>query len=302
MAVQLTNAEAFQFETLDGERLELFGALLSVADEVDTGLVEHQVVKRSGAIHQRVGAKPRTSEARCIIHGPTVTAQYKRICDVLEAQPEGRITHLRWGSYRAVCKSVSATETPGDEIDTILFTLKFAETGLRAPPKPAPAAKAATAATQGAQVATLTAGESAAIAAAGAAVSARAAGYLVAIGNAETGLGNLPDVDASLATLAQAVADLDALNAPKEARRAAVLALASAGEARNRLLAGRPPLIPYPVVSVESLSTLCQRLYGKRANDRKAEILRLNRIARPYAMPGGLVLLLPDPSYRVKEG
>ena len=36
MAVQLTNAEAFQFETLDGERLELFGALLSVADEVDT--------------------------------------------------------------------------------------------------------------------------------------------------------------------------------------------------------------------------------------------------------------------------
>jgi hypothetical protein len=119
---------------------------------------------------------------------------------------------LRWGSYRAVCKSVSATETPGDELDTILFTLKFSETGLRAPPKPAPAAKAATTATQGAQVATLTAGESAAIAAAGAAVSARAAGYLVAIGNAETGLGNLPDVDASLATLAQAVADLDALH------------------------------------------------------------------------------------------
>ncbi len=297
MAELLTNAEAFQFETIDGELLSLHGTLLAMSDEVDTGVVEHQVVKRSGAIHQRVGAKPRQSEAKCIIHGPTVTAQYRRICDVLEAQPEGRITHLRWGAYRAVCKSISATETPGDERDTILFTLKFAETGLRAAPKPAPAATAAATATEGATVATLTAGESGPVAA----VAARSMGYLVAVGNVETGLGNLPDVDASLATLAQAVADLDALDAPKEARRAAVLALASAGEARTRLLAGRPPLVQYSILSVESLGGLCQRLYGKHARDRMAEILRLNRIARPYALPAGVVLLIPDPTFRAVQ-
>lgn len=146
-------------------------------------------------------------------------------------------------------------------------------------------------------VTTLTSASGGAIASTGAAVQDRATGYLVAMQAVETGLGALPDVDASLASLATAVHDLDVLGAPKEARRAAVLSYASALESRNRLLAGRPPLIRYRLSSPMSLGNLCQQLYGKEAAAMRAEILRLNRISRPFRIAAGSELLLSDPSF-----
>lgn len=295
----LKDAEHFDFTTLANERLDLFGALLSWSDEVKTGVVEKLVVKRAGAIHQNVGAPPRRMDCQCSIQGPDVRAQYNRIVDVILAEPEGRLTHPRFGARAAVCESVSAGESPGDAIDVINFSIRFSETGLRNPPKPAPSAQAANASAQGTAAATASEPSDGAIAAQGAEVAARSAGFLVAMQSAEAGQGTLLDVDASLSALAVAVSGLDALAAPKAARTAAMLSLSYALRARNRFSEGRPPIVRYQVQSVASLGALCQSLYGSRGRDEKATILRLNRIARPFAMGAGTTLLLTDPSFKI---
>lgn len=292
----LKNAEAFDFTTLDGERLELFGELASWSDEVKTGIVEKQVVRRAGALHQKMGSPPRKFGAKCVIMGQNVTARYRRLCDVVQAQPEGRVTHPRWGNFRAVVESVSASETPSDETNVIEYSISFVETGLHDPPKPAPSAKAQTAAAYAQTSASTSAASGGGVAVAGAALQNAAGGFLVAISQAESGLGTIGDVTSSFAAMsAQAVA-LDALAAPKDVRRAAALALSSALQAQVRYLAGRPPIVTYTVPSATSLSALCQSLYGSRANDARAEILRNNRILRPFRIPAGTVLLISDPS------
>ena len=78
-----------------------------------------------------------------------------------------------------------------------------------------------------------------------------------------------------------------------------MLALTYALKARNRFAEGRPPLIRYQIKSIASLGALCQSLYGSRGRDEKATILRLNRIARPFALSTGTTLLLTDPSFRL---
>lgn len=293
----LTNADHFDFTNLAGERLDLFGALVSWSDEIQTGVVEKRVVKRAGAIHQQVGAPPRRFEFRCVLQGPDVRERYQRVVDVVMQEPEGQLQHPRFGRIRAVVESVSAAESPADAINTIEFSFKCSETGLTDPPKPAPSAHAAAAAAQGASASTQSASLSPAISQAGAQVSARSTGFLIAMQAAETGLGTLLDVDASLSALASSVQRLDALaDVPKSVRTAATLSLSYAIRARNRFTEGRPPIIRYTLPSSESLGALCQRLYGSRGRDERQLTLRLNRIRTPFRMPAGTVLMLSDPA------
>jgi len=291
----LKNAEAFDFTTLDGERLEFYGELVSWSDDVKTGIVEKQVVRRQGALHQKMGAPPRKFSAKCLMRGGDVSARYRRLCDVVQAQPEGRVTHPRWGNFRAVVDVVSASETPSENTNLIEYSISFVETGLHDPPKPAPSAKAQTAATHAQTSASTSAASGGGVAVAGAALQNASGGFLVAISQAESGLGTIGDVTASYAAMsAQAVA-LDALAAPKDVRRAAALALSSALQAQQRYLAGRSPLVTYIVPATTSLTALCQSLYGSRANDARAEIQRNNRIPRPFRIPAGTALLISDP-------
>ena len=291
----LTDADAFEFTSLRGDRLELYGALVGWSDDVQTGVVEHLIVKRHGAIHQRVGAPPRRFDFKCAMTGPDVRARYQRVCDVVLAEPEGQLTHPRFGRVRAVVHGVTASETPADARDTVEFGMKCSETGLRDPPKPAPSALAQAAQAQGAVVSSQSADLGGGVSQAGAAFSARSAGLFSAMQAAEAGLGTLLDVDTSIAALVAARDVLDALGAPKAVRDQAALALGSALQARNAFAAGRPPLVEHVVRSQCSLGALCQALYGGRGRDFKAEALRLNRIARPHAIPAGTVLLISDP-------
>ena len=291
----LTDADAFEFTSLRGDRLELYGALVGWSDDVQTGVVEHLVVKRHGGIHQRAGAPPRRFDFRCAMTGPDVRARYNRVCDVVLAEPEGQLVHPRFGRVRAVIHSVTASETPADARDTVEFGLKCSETGLKDPPRPAPSALAQAAQAQGAQVAARSAGMPGGVSQAGAAFGERSAGLFAAMQGAEAGLGTLLDVDASISALVAARDVLDALGAPKAVRDQAALALGSALQARNAFAAGRPPLVEHVVRAPCSLGALCQALYGGRGRDFKAEALRLNRIARPHAIPAGTVLLLSDP-------
>lgn len=152
----------------------------------------------------------------------------------------------------------------------------------------------ATLALQAQKCAAICATETPAIAEVGAAIQRASNGFAVAIQNANADLGVLPDVDASLDIIAQHRANLQTLGASFAAQRAATLALASALRARSRFQA-RPQLIWFEVPALISLGALCQRLYGGRALTEKAQILRLNRITRPYAIPAGTRLRITDP-------
>lgn len=287
----------FAFESKSRERLDLFGSLVSWSDTTRTGVVKKEVVKRAGAIWQRVGAPPRSFEFRCVFQGPDARANYRRVVEVVLDEPEGKLTHPRFGVFDAVVEEVGASETPGVAEETVEFTLKMSEAGLKTPPKPAPSALGQQASATGASVASRTAASGVDVSAAGGRVAERATGILSAIQAAETGLGTLLDVDASLAALDGAVAGLDALpDVPQLARREAFLTLAQALQARNSFTAGRPPLVRYRVDQAGSLSALMQRLYGGRANDERDLCLRLNTIRTPHAIPAGTVLLITDPA------
>lgn len=292
-----TDAEHFAFESNAKERLDLYGSLLSWTDTIKTGVVEKQIVKRAGAIFQRVGSPPRRFEFRCSEVGPTVRARYQRIVDVVLDDPEGQLTHPRFGQIPIVIEEIGASESPAEARDTIEFTLRAAENGLRTPPKPAATALGATASATGASVATLTASGSAGVVAAGVAVSTRSAGLLVALQAAETGSGTLLDVDASLAALNLSVLALDdVVGVPPQARRAAYVALAAALQARNALIAGRPALVQYRVDAATSLSNLMQTLYGSRGKDERELCERLNRLQSARRIAAGTWLLLTDPT------
>jgi len=288
--------EAFAFTTLRGVELSLFGRMLSYTDDIKTGVVEHAVLKRVGAIHQTQGAAPIRSEFRCTIVGTDAQAQYRRLVDAVRQEAEGQLVHPRFGLTRAVCESVSSSESPGDAADTIEFTIRFTETGLRDAPKPATSALAQASAAKGAEVAAAGLGQGGSVATACSAIGARSAGFVQIAAAVESGLGDLADAEASLSALAADVAALDALDAPKPLRSAAVLTLALALQARQRIAAGRPPIVVYTLTSRSSLGALCQRLYGSRGREIAAEIQRANRIRRPFAIDAGTVLLLPDPA------
>lgn len=295
----LADAENFLFTSSAKETLELYGALLSWSDEIETGVVEKLVVKRPGALHQRVGAPPKRYVFRCAIQGANVRTRYQRIVEVLLQQPEGQLAHPRFGpSLPVVCKTVGASESPGNSSDVIEFTLSFSDTSLGDLSKPAPAASASKSAerTQAARDALKAQLLGASADQAADNLAARGAGFLQAMQNAEAGLGTLPDVDASLAALSTAVAAVDATpGVLKTVRSTAALSLSAALQARNQFMAGRPPLVDYVVKEAVSLGVLMQRLYGGRGREEKALTLRLNRIRRPFNVPTGTRLLLTDP-------
>jgi len=289
------------------KRLDLFGYLIGWSDAVKTGVVEKLVVKRIGAIHQRVGAPPRKFEFRCVIT-PTnqktttitridVNAMYNRIVDVILEQPEGKITHPRFGTKDVVIEEIGASETPGDAIDTIEFTIKVSETGLTDAPSPAAAAKGQSSTVQAqATVDKATSlGQSAAIVTAATRVSTRADSLLVALQAAETGTGTLLDVDASLAALNDSVLFLDGLGPHPEVRRGAYLTLALALQARNSFITGKPQIVRRRIDTPVSLSGYMQELYGARASTEVLVTERLNRIRTPHLIPVGTWLLLTDP-------
>ena len=146
---------------------------------------------------------------------------YNRIVDVILEQPEGKITHPRFGTRDVVIEEIGASETPGDAIDTIEFTIKVSETGLTDAPSPAAAAKgqSSTVQAQATVVKATSLGQSAVIITAATGVSTRADSLLVALQAAETGTGTLLDVDASLAALNDSVLFLDGLGPHPEVRR-----------------------------------------------------------------------------------
>lgn len=299
----LQDADHFDFVSLAGERLDLWGSLVSWTSEGQSGAVEKLIVKRAGAIHQTgVGAPPRRLEYHCVLRGPTVRADRRRVEDVFLQQPEGDLTDPRLGRLHVVINSWVFNETPGDERDVVYLVVKASESGLKDPPKPAAAALAQQTAAQGASVASQGASVGGVAAQSSLAFQSASAGFLLAMTNADTGAGTLLDVDANLTALSMQLDTLNALSGvTQDMRRAAALAFGAALQARNAFVAGRPPIITYTVSGHTTLSNLAQTLYpAARAAGERDLMARLNTIPRPYSIPAGTKLLLSDPAVDVQ--
>ena len=71
--------QGFQFLTSNGQTLNLLGEALSYTDEIGTGVVEHQILKRNGALHQLAGTPPKKFVFQCCMRGADVQARYQRL-------------------------------------------------------------------------------------------------------------------------------------------------------------------------------------------------------------------------------
>ena len=290
----IKDGEVFQWISELGDTLELFGELLNWTDTHESGLAEHRILQRSGALHQDVGAPPKKFEFHCVLQGKNVNARYKRMVATFDASPFGQIIHPRLGIKQAAQKTLSSQEDPSQEIDTIRYTISFVEDGLRKVPTESPGALASGAAEK---VAALLASSPMALQPAAMTLSAKVTSFQTSASAQNPSPLDLQhaldDVKKSTAAYEKLV---DTRGESYYLKAQARLVQLGCIQSYNAVLAGRPPIIERTVRATMSLPHLCAALYGGRhAKEQMAEIYRLNRIPRPWAIAPGTRLLLPDP-------
>lgn len=290
--------QAFEFITTTGlKRLEFTGALVDWETEHAPGLVEHQILKRDGAIHQNQGGRPRKFVYRCVYLGKDSGDRYKATADALEEDPFGKLIDPRWGTVNAVWEGMKTQESPQDGIGEINFTLKFSETALRTAPRESAGSVAAGAMSK---AQSFGAGAPASFVVLSAAVRIVVVNLVSQIAAAVS----VPQQIELQRTLGEVQARTEA--ARVEAQRIGrydlyldALALeAAALRTYNAAAAGRPTVITHTVEVDTSLARLCAVLYGGRwARAMAEEILQLNpgRIPRPLRIPGQTRLLISNP-------
>jgi prophage DNA circulation protein len=286
----------FQFLTSNGITLDLVGEAISWSDEVGTGVAEHQILKRNGALHQLTGTPPKKHTFACCIRGQNVADRYQRLVDVITAYPVGVLVHPRLRAENAVCEGISASETPGQEQDSIAYTIRFSETGLHDLPKPSPVSAASAAAAESANTVTLATSKAPGVLPQAQALQSATAAFLTTVQSVQAQAVSSLAMTAQLQnilTASQAVANNTAINFA--VRASAALVYSQCQAAYNRLLGNTVPIVAYTVQQSISLARLAQQLYRGKARAQEALILQNNRISRPFQIPAQTVLLVPQP-------
>lgn len=297
--------QAFEFTTRSGTRLALFGESTNYSVDIQTGVAERQFLKQSGAVHQWTGAPPRkfTFSCVCIGHGSTAdertadaARRIKLIADTILADPFGTLIHPRLGSLDAVVENLTFNENTGEATDAIDYQIRFADDAVKNVPASSPVA-AATAAVEKSQQATLGAANAGQVVLGYAQTLETACSAILSASSAvQSEMAPLTKLQAAVAnayTASEAVIRSPA--APLSVRIAALLAYRYARQAYDRAVAGTPTTIAYSVQSRTSLSRLIATVYGGGSRALDAQILALNRIPTPHAIPQGVVLRLPSP-------
>lgn len=293
----LPDVETFEFVTSLGKRLDLHGTLVAWSDRLIMGLAEHQILKRDGAIHQNMGARPRIFSFACVLLGKDLTVRYKALIDTLEEDPTGTLIHPRFGSLPAMCRDISAGERPADELSTIRFTLEFVQTGLRSLEKPNAEALAAAAMdvmaglVANSSPSTVLARPTANLQASTFAYQQKANQFL----QGQVTTSELGQVLQSIRTGINALRAISGLSYRIKAQAALVFSNILASY--NAAVSSRPPVVSFLISGSMSIHRLCASLYGgKHAKAMVQELLNLNRIPNPYHIPAGTLLLLSDPT------
>jgi hypothetical protein len=79
-----------------------------------------------------------------------------------------------------------------------------------------------------------------------------------------------------------------------DALAAAEVVYAACQDLADAVMAARPPIIEFVVPGVTSIAVLAAQRYGSQAISRIDEILSLNVIPTPTAIPAGTKLILPS--------
>ena len=296
--------QAFEFTTRSGTRLTLFGESTSYSVDVQTGVAERQFLKQSGAVHQWTGAPPRkfTFSCVCVGHGSTpdertadAERRIKLIADTVLADPFGTLVHPRLGSLDAVVESLTFNENTGEACDAIDYQIRFSDDAVKNVPASSPVA-AATAAVEKSQQVTLGAANAGPVVLGHAQTLETACSAILSASSAvQSEMAPLTKLQAAVANAYTASEAVIRSVAPLSVRIAALLAYRYARQAYDRAVAGTPTTITYSVQSRTSLSRLIATVYGGGSRALDAQILALNRIPTPHAIPQGVVLRLPSP-------
>ena len=251
----------FEFITNSLRRLEIWGDLVSFQHRIETGVVEHLILKREGAIHQRPVVPPRKFSYRCVMIGANVGDRYRALADAISEDPTGRLIDPRFGSARAVCLDLTQQEDPEQATDRVTYSLSFAESGLRTSPRENAASIAARAQAQADQFVTIAPASFATYAGA----LRSAVGVLTSL--IATAV-SLPQVLEARRAMGDVVAQAEAARTAAksqglyDAGAQAALIRSAAQEAVDRLDAQRPRTKQHYVPADTSLARLCAALYG----------------------------------------
>lgn len=290
--------QAFEFITTTAlRRLEFVGSLVDWDDEINPGIIEHQILKRDGAIHQNQGAPPERFTFRCVYLGADSGDRYKATAAALVEDPFGKLIHPRWSTVSAVFQGMKAQEAPADGVGEINFTIRFSKTGLRTEARESAASVSAAAM---AKTESLGVGAPASFVVLAAALRIAVVNMVSQIAAAVS----IPQQIELQRTLGEVQARTEA--AQREAARTgrydlyanAAIIEAQCLRAYNAAASSRPAIITYAVEVDTSLARLCARLYGGRwARAMAEEIMQLNpgKILNPLRIAGGTVLLISNP-------
>lgn len=321
---------AFRFKDLDLE-----GALVSWNDIIGIRLARHAYLKRDGAEQEPMGADAGRFTMRLALMGASWAANYRALVASIRQDPRGLLVHPLLGNLRVACTGISdASAEPGRARRLLEVSIGFEEDALdstvvaetfTAPATAAARVNAKAAAFQAAPVprstglakilsivtiATVIADAAVLVTAtligrASAALIAATSAYSIAAQAVASGA-----LDASLAAKLAACgiatdAAVEALLAnplaigamAQPAVSAAVELYATCVQLDVALAATRPPLINYTVNGATNLFVLAARLYpGQDATLRAQDMLVLNRIPNPFAIPAGTVLRVARPT------
>jgi prophage DNA circulation protein len=288
--------------------IELHRYLVSFTDSRGPRVVTHEFPKLDGARLEVMGRRPHRTEWQITFTGPNWIKTLKQLVSAIDADPSGLLVHPIYGQMQVVCQGFDrASVNIPEATDTISIPLVFVED--------TPALDS-TAAAQG--VGALQQNVTSAVAdfqtaaapynapSTAAAVQAVATG---AISYAATAASSAQGpIDASLDSQLGAVAlttqavivaiSIDPAGAGTaaiyDALAAAEVVYAACLDLADAVMAARPPIIEFVLPGPTSIAVLAAQRYGSDAISRIDEILSLNVIPTPTAIPAGTKLILPS--------
>jgi prophage DNA circulation protein len=305
MADILTDAKAFRFKDLD-----LSGNLVSWNDKIGMRLAVHQYLKRDGGEVENMGAEPGRFVMRLCFLGDAWAKQYRALVAAIRKDPRGQMVHPLLGTLRVACEGISdAAVSPAAERDSINLSVPFVEDAVDATVLAesfiGPVARQARITSYAAKV-TSAISQIASAVSAGATLTGAAITFGAAAVHAASSDTPDPSLDQKIEEVVSATsaaitavradpragtdATTYALVAHIEQLQAECMALAEA------VASSKPTIVTYVVAGTTDVATLAARLYGGDALARLDELMTLNRIPNPHAIPAGMVLRVAAPT------
>jgi len=302
----LTGAQVFTFRGM-----ELHGYLTRFSDSRKWDMVAHRVPKRDGARVENMGRGPLRMSGSLVFVGAKWLDNFKKFVALLDENPKGTLVHPLYGQMQAACEGFDrgavdiAKATDEIEVEVVFVEDQFdAATSDQETPPVGDAKQGVDNGVTAMQVATAAFVAAPAVATAVADLVASASTFANDTMQGAIDLTVNPARDSQLDEVAEDTGALTAalLDEASATRPADVYDAIAATEyvysaclqLNEAAIASRPPVIRYTVPATMNIATLAAFLYGEKALERIPDLLNLNRIPNPGAIPGGTVVLLPS--------